>query len=199
MLITDIFFSNGGLGLLAFFVFVWLVVTSILSLLSGWFLLMRRFPDHPTEKSLITLKGQSGTMGIGVSMNRVLRISATPMGLRIGIPKMCGPFCRDFLVPWSAIHVSRKRSFLWPCAELTFGLDNGRLKIDSHVADRIWRVVPENWPENGSPPEPETRVRIFVDIFRWGLVVTGLASAFFFFVPRFMGADDGPSPLVAIL
>lgn len=50
-----------------FFVSLWLAVTTILAVLSGWFRLMARFPNQTVEP-LLRIRGQSGSMGLGVSM-----------------------------------------------------------------------------------------------------------------------------------
>ena len=49
------------------FALLWLAVTTVLGVLSGWFSLMRKYPDRP-ENPLYQLKRQSGSMGLGVGM-----------------------------------------------------------------------------------------------------------------------------------
>jgi nitrate/nitrite transporter NarK len=75
-----------------FFVVVWLTVTTVLALLSGWFRLMAAYPDQSIEP-ILRLRGQSGTMG-GVSMRSVLTLSVCPTGLRVGMMRLFGLFCR---------------------------------------------------------------------------------------------------------
>ena len=179
---------------------MWLGVTSLLSLLSGWFHLMLRFPNHPDEIPLLALKEQSGTMGVGVGMNRVLRLSACRSGLRIGMFRLLGPFCRDIFVPWSEISISRKTYFGWQYAEMRFGGSFWRLGIAGHIADRLWRAIPDSWPEKGTPPAPETDQKVISDILKTWAMTTTLAAAFFLIVP-FLVAPVGSRPpvLVAIL
>src|SRR5215469_8569392 len=50
-----------------FFAALWLTVTTVLAVLSGWFRLMARFPNQSAEP-LLRVRGQSGSMGLGVSM-----------------------------------------------------------------------------------------------------------------------------------
>jgi hypothetical protein len=60
----------------------------------------------------------------------VLKFSVCPSGLRIGIMRIFGPFCRDFLVPWNEITVTRSDRVFWTVAKLSFGQPlNGNLKV----------------------------------------------------------------------
>jgi hypothetical protein len=86
---------------LLFFATLWFAVTTLLGVMSNWFVLAQRYPDRK-EEALLTLRGQSGSMGLGVRMNHILKISVCPSGLRIGMSRVFGPFCRDFFVPWEA-------------------------------------------------------------------------------------------------
>ena len=101
------------------FPLLWFAVTMILSFLSGWFGLMERYPDRD-EISVVTLANQSGSLGF-VSMRGILKLSVCPSGLRIGIMRIFGPFCRDFLVPWNEITVTRSDRVFWKVAKLSFG------------------------------------------------------------------------------
>ena len=74
----------------AFFILMWLGVTTLLSWKSGWFKLMRRYPDQD-ETSVLVLRNQSGSMG-GVSMRNILQLEVCPSGLRISIFRIFGPF-----------------------------------------------------------------------------------------------------------
>jgi|SRR5580692_347526 len=113
---------------------IWFAATMILSVLSGWFGLMERYPDHD-EKAIVTLANQSGSLGL-VSMRGILKLSVCPSGLRIGIMRIFGPFCRDFVVPWNEITVTRSDRFLWKVAKLSFGQpSNGNLKVLAEVAE----------------------------------------------------------------
>ncbi|MFZ0124314.1 MAG: hypothetical protein WAL48_09005, partial [Xanthobacteraceae bacterium] len=56
-----------------FFASLWLAITTVLAVFSGWFRLMARFPNQ-TESPLLRIRGQSGSMGSmgGVSMHGIL-------------------------------------------------------------------------------------------------------------------------------
>ena len=183
-----------------FFASLWLGITTVLGVLSGWFLLMFRYPDQYDGEPLLVLKWQSGTMGLGANMNGILKLSACRSGLRVGMLRIFGPFCRDFFVPWSELTVTRKKVFFWDYAELRFGQSFPKLGLSGRVADKLWAAVPDGWPEGGSPPAPETRDQAVRDVVKKWALTTAVASAFFIIVPRVTGAGDGGMPVpVAIL
>jgi putrescine transport system ATP-binding protein len=195
--LTDLIEHNLAMFFPLFFAALWLMVTALLGLLSGWFRLMVNFPDQTVEP-ILRIRGQSGTMGLGVRMNGILTLSVCPSGLRIGMMRLFGPFCRNFFVPWESMVVIRKTTLIWPVAELLFGNPVvGRLSISVHVADRMARSAMGRWPESG-PFAEETRG----DVFRRLLTQWGLATSFaaVFFYPRSTGSCaewNSPANLVS--
>jgi len=134
------------------FPLLWFAVTMLLSVISGWFGLMERYPDHG-ETALAVLANQSGSLG-AVSMRGILKLSVCPSGLRIGIMRIFGPFCRDFFVPWNEITVTRGDRFFWKQAKMSFGQPPiGNLTVLADIADRLARAAGNHWPEPGSFPE----------------------------------------------
>lgn len=130
-----------------FFVALWLFVTAILSVASGWYKLMSRFPDR-SETPLLQLSMQSGSMGRGVNFNNILRLASCPSGLRVGVLKLFGVFARDFLVPWNEIQVRRYKWLMFELAELKFGNPEvGKLTLRASVADKLAAAYPKKWPE----------------------------------------------------
>ncbi len=179
-----------------FFVLMWLMVTTLLGLLSGWYFLMHKYPNRE-EEELLKLKYQSGLMGLGVGMRGVLNISVCPSGLRIGIIKIFGIFCRDFFVPWEEIKVNRKDWYFWQTVNLRFGNSAlGKLSISAHIADRLARSALGHWPEVGPFPE-ETNNHVFMSVVKQWAAVTLLAALFFIGVPR-IAAPNGTSPPVSV-
>src|SRR5262245_17812754 len=98
---------------------VWLMATTVLGLLSGWFKLVAEYPDQAIEPNQ-RLRGQSGRIGL-VSMRGILTLSVCTSGLRVGMMRFFGPFCRYFFVPWERIAVVRTTTLFSPAAELQFG------------------------------------------------------------------------------
>jgi hypothetical protein len=181
-----------------YFALLWFGVTSLLGYLSGWYSLMRRYPNN-AEPATLTLKNQSGALGF-VNMRSILNLSVCPSGLRISMMRVFGPFCRDFFVPWAMISVSRRDRFLWRTAVLTFAPDgDGRLSLPAEVADRLARAASPHWPEPGPFPE-ETNADAGSRIFKQWVATTGIAAAFFLIVPRVVApAGAAPPAIVAIL
>jgi hypothetical protein len=181
-----------------FFVLMWLAVSIILGIFSGWYLLMTRYPNRE-EEELLSLKRLSGSMGLGVRMNRILSISVCPSGLRIGMMRVFGVLSRDFFVPWQEISVNRKDGFFGQSAELRFGNPStGRLRIPSHIADRLARASLGRWPEPGPFPE-ETKTQVLVSIATKWIAVTLFAATFFVVAPRMTSPHADVPVSVAIL
>jgi hypothetical protein len=180
-----------------FFIGLWLLMTIVFGLMSGWYGLMSRFPNRP-ETPIRRFKNLSGSMGAGVNMSGILKISVCPSGLRIGIWRIFGPFCRDFFVPWSQLRVIRRNRILWQVAELNFGSSRaGRLKIEGYMANRLARAAAERWPEAGSFP-PESAGQAFFGVFIQWLAVTTFAGLFFFLAPRLAGGSETTFPPIWI-
>jgi hypothetical protein len=182
-----------------FFVALWLTVTTVLALLSGWFRLMEQYPDQSIEP-ILRLRGQSGSMGSGVGMQGILVLSVCPTGLRVGMMRIFGPFCGDFFVPWESIAVIRKRIQFWPVAKLQFGNPVvGTLSISAGTADKIARAAMGHWPEAGPFPE-EKRGDTFRRLLGQWAVITSFAALFFILVPLAVAPSGARPPiLVAIL
>jgi hypothetical protein len=182
-----------------YFIALWLGLSTVVGWLSGWFKLMSQYPDQ-NEPALFRIVGQSGTLSSWVGMHGVLRFSVCPSGLRVGMLRLFGPFCRDFLVPWQDITVSRRTRLFWSFADLQFGNPIvGRLTISGQLADRLAREADGRWPEAGSSPPPAHSslvTRLFV---QWALLTCG-AALFFTIVPR-LAVPTGQHPpiLVAVL
>src|ERR1700733_12498716 len=109
------------------FPLLWLLVSAILGFFSGWYSLMRAFPDRSYEEPVAVFKRESGRLG-PVSMSGILKLSPCLSGLRVGIMKVFGPFHNEFLVPWDLIGVSRTKVLGTEYSELSFGT-YGRLRI----------------------------------------------------------------------
>jgi hypothetical protein len=181
-----------------FFAALWLTVTTVLAVLSGWFRLMARFPNQ-TMEPLLRIRGQSGSMGLGVSMRGILTLSVCPSGLRVGIMRVFGPFCRDFFVPWEALSVTRKTVLFWPVAKLQFGSPGvGSLSIPAHVANRLARAALGRWPEAGPFPEEKHHDTLRRLLTQWA-AITCVAALFFTLVPLAVGPTGARPPIVVAI
>ncbi len=176
------------------FVGLWLTVTTVLGFLSGWYRLASQYPDRP-EEPLLTLKGQSGMLGI-VGMRGILNLSACPSGLRVRLMRLFGPFSPALFVPWGEISVDRKDRWFQRTAVLTFQTGGGRLSIPENAANRLASAVPAAWPEPGPFPQPSDR-DLRSRLFKGWLAATAVASVFFLLVPRLV-APTGARPPAAV-
>jgi hypothetical protein len=190
--------SNLAIFFPLYFAALWLTVTTLLAALSGWFGLMARYPDR-TDVPSLRIRGQSGMMGLGVGMHGILTLSVCPSGLRVGMMRVFGPFCRSFFVPWEDIAVIRKKMIVWPFAELRFGTPAvGKLRISAHVADRLARAASRHWPEAGSFPE-EKRGAVVRSLFVQWAAVTSFAALFFSLVPLAVAPSGSRPPIVVAI
>lgn len=182
-----------------FFISLWFIITSLLGFFSGWYSLMRKYPNR-NESALLQLKHLSGLMGFWVGLNNVLNISVCPSGVRIGIMRVFGIFCRDFFAPWEEIRVERKNRFFGQVAELQFGNPIlGRLSISAHIADRLGRSSMGRWPEAGAFPV-ESNCKVLISIFKEWAFITSIAALFFILAPRIVESKSNFPPIsVAIL
>lgn len=108
-----------GIGIPAFFVLLWLIVTSVIVAVSGWGRLSRRFPARDDSPHL-SLTGQTGALGASL-FKKLLRLEACPLGLRVGMSRLIGPFHRSFEIPWGEISVEPTTPFHVPRVLLRFG------------------------------------------------------------------------------
>lgn len=177
-----------------FFIGMWLAVTLLLGLFSGWFSLQSRYPNND-EPALLKLSRQSGSMGAGVAMNGILKLSACPSGLRIGIWRMFGLFQRPFLVPWDEITATSKTMFFMPMARLSLGHPNiGNLTIDARSWERLSAHSPAK-ARRGDEFEPVTSGQmVHALLLQWALISAG--GAVFFTIVSQLVPDSAPVPVV---
>lgn len=174
-----------------FFISLWLFVTSLLGLLAGWFSLQKHYP-RGDDDALLTLRGLSGRMGmVGVNFSGVLRLSACPSGLRVGLFRLFGPFQRPFTVPWNAIDAQPKASFFFPMVRLGLGRPEiGTLTISRSVWARLAAASPAHAMAAEAMVDGQKIRRGF--LVQW-IAITVLAGSFFFFASR-LGPDPVPVP-----
>lgn len=177
-----------------FFVGMWLSVTTIFGLISGWFNLQQRFPDDGNEEPLLKLASQSGSMGFGVSMSGILRLRAYRSGLGVRISRLFGPFQKPLKIPWSEIQAQSSNSFLVPMAKLQLGRSSGgTLKISARSWARLVDVAQQPTVAAIQMPTAVHVSRLSMArgmLLQW-LILTGLAASFFYFAPRLNGGEHG--------
>lgn len=135
-----------------FFSVLWLGITSLLGLLSGWFRLQRAFPDQIEQQPIAQLRGQTGMMGglalMPVNFKHCLRLDVCPTGLRVAVTRLLGPFQRPFFVPWSNIAAERGKFLFGTFYRLNFGVPAvGALSLHVGAAQKIAAASPLRLPD----------------------------------------------------
>ena len=121
------------------FVGFWLLITTLLGLLSGWFNLQQWYPDEGTDEPVLKLKRQSGQVGI-VNFNNALTLSVYRTGLGIRVPRIFALFSKPLLIPWTEIEASATKSLWVRLVRLDLGKPaNGKLV----VREKLWAKLAE--------------------------------------------------------
>jgi len=121
-----------------FFIGMWLIVTFLLGVMSGWFNLQQWYPDEGNDEPLLKLRWQSGTMGMGVNFNNALTLGACRSGLQIRVPRFIGLFSKPLLIPWTEIEASEKKTWFIKLVRLALGKPaNGRLILRAKTWARL--------------------------------------------------------------
>lgn len=124
------------------FIGLWLLVTRLLSAMSGWDTLQDRYPDR-ADPPLLALRFQSGTMGRGVNYGNCLTLTATRIGLRVATWRIFGLFSSPFLVPWSEIRAEPGRMLFMHTVRLRFGNpEQGQLTLRRGTWERLLEASP---------------------------------------------------------
>jgi len=197
---TDVFVRYPYLFPL-FFVLMWFVATSMIAAMSGWFVLQSRYPDQP-ETPIRRWSMVSGRLGPLASYRGCLTLAVCPSGLRIGVWRIFGPFCRSFLVPWSDLRLERlglwTRLVIGPAS--TGEAAVGTLNVSDWLASELAAAAGASWPEAGGAvtmPSPWSVGRKL--LLQWLLISVG-AALFFTLAPRLLSSAARSMPVaVAIL
>jgi hypothetical protein len=170
-----------------FFGGMWLLITTVLAFMSGWFGLQEWYADDGSEEPLLRLGWQSGVMGFGVHLNGVLTLGACRSGLSVRIWRIFGPFQKPLLIRWSEITAEPSRSFFTEMVKLGFGNpENGSLKISAASWSKLVAAAGQvaNVPLPAAPIVSRRSIatRLFLE---WVVITVGTA-AFFYLAPRFI-------------
>ncbi|MCG8649423.1 MAG: hypothetical protein MI861_06305 [Pirellulales bacterium] len=80
---------------------VWCVVSFLMSRISGWHRLARRYPDQPVRGDVARMR--SGKIG-GISYYSCLTFRASEQGLRVSVALPFRIGHRPFYIPWDEFH-----------------------------------------------------------------------------------------------
>ena len=171
------------LGLPIFIVGLVFVAGWAMGAQSGWYGLMRLYPDR-IEKPIRVFNGQTGWMNGGLSFNGILTLSVCPSGLRVSVPRIVGPFSLPYFIPWSDIRVYRLTEYFMPAARMEFGEPaKGKLSVRVTTANRLARAAGKNWPEPGPFPFETTGHILAGVILQWA-ALSVIGAAFLTVLPR---------------
>jgi hypothetical protein len=131
--------------ILVTFTGLWLFVITILSYISGWAALAKRYP-YGNDFEGQTWKWQSGTMR-GTNFNSCLTIGSSARGLYLGLIAPLRFRNPALLVPWNEIAISRKQRFLMQMVCLELGRE---LRIPFWIrpglAETLRSAAGGSWP-----------------------------------------------------
>jgi hypothetical protein len=179
-----------GIGFSFFFAGVWLAATTMLGFMSGWFKLQQWF-EAPADEPLLKLRGQSGSMGIGVSFGGCLTLSAHRRGLGVAVWRIFGPFQRPFLVPWNEIEAQPSKTLFTPMTKLSLGKPAaGTLKISVGSWARLVEAAGPVVSRSIASVSPPTRASVARGLFFEWFVIAAFFAAFFIFAMRSTGEAD---------
>ena len=126
-------------AVVVFVVFVWLLITCLLSYFAGWHLLMRTY-GKPEGTARTRQRLEWAVMGKDVSYKNVLLISAYQGGLGLEQSRFFGPFARPLMIPWKEVSSSVEGA----------ESEHVRLKFGDHeqatlvVTNQCWQAIEQS-------------------------------------------------------
>jgi hypothetical protein len=129
-----------------YFLALWLLVGTIISLVGGWFSLSRiyrtRVPFNGTKWG-----GQSGQMRWLANYNNVLTLGANQEGLYLTCMFLFRFMHPPLLIPWSEIKVRTKKGWVFDYVIFTMGRELAiPLRIRVKLAERLRNEAGNGWP-----------------------------------------------------
>jgi hypothetical protein len=128
---------------------IWLVVTFLLSYISGWVYLARHYrAARPFAGRFERIRAsQMGPLGPFGGARNALYLGIDPHGLHLRMFILFRVNCRDMFVPWSEITVTRGRSFFRDYLEFHFRREPKiGVRIFGHAGDVIKALAGPAWP-----------------------------------------------------
>ncbi len=99
------------IGFIAYFCALWIVVCIVISFVSGWWSLSRRYRTEYTPST--TINWASGTFRHIVGYHNVLRMTSNTEGLHLSVIKLFRLGHPPLFIPWSEIEVQPEKRFLF--------------------------------------------------------------------------------------
>lgn len=130
-----------------FFVTIWCTICFVLSRVSGWSLLAKRFRADSRFPGRIW-GWQSARMRWGCNYNNCLTFGSAPSGLYLSIMFLFRIGAPSLLIPWPEVTFWRRRKFLFfRFVELRLGREEQvPLMMRARLADALKSAAGSNWP-----------------------------------------------------
>ena len=125
------------IGFTVYFCTIWIVACIMISFMSGWWSLSRRYRAESTPST--TVNWASGTFRRIVGYHNVLRITSNAEGLYLSVIKPFRLGHPPLFIPWSEVDIRPEKSFLF-LRRRTFLFDRTKripLTLRSTIADKI--------------------------------------------------------------
>jgi len=131
---------------LIYFLFLWFLVATIISLVGGWFALAKLYRTRATFNGA-KRRMQSGRMGWLANYNNVLTIGVSQQGLYLASIFLFRFMHPPLLVPWNEIKVRRSTGWVFEYVTLTMGRDLAiPLRIRGKLAAKLREAAGNWWP-----------------------------------------------------
>lgn len=132
------------IGFAIFGSLLWLVITCLLGVMSGWLGLREAYADNPNEPAIERFGGVSGSMGRfppgGVQYGFGLTIDVCESGMRLSAPRFLSPLSRPVIIPWKDIKPEKAFGY----TRLVFGEPEvGILRLRNGLFDKISASAPD--------------------------------------------------------
>jgi hypothetical protein len=127
-------------------IFMWLLVGAIISLISGWFSLAKVYRTGSAFDGA-KWRMQSGRMRWFVGYNNVLTIGASQQGLYLASMFLFRFMHPPLLVPWSEIKVQKKKGLVFEYVTFTMGRELAiPLRIRGKLGTNLQQAAGSAWP-----------------------------------------------------
>jgi hypothetical protein len=130
-----------------YFLGLWLLVSTVISVMSGWFSLGEKFRNRVAFNGK-KWWGQSGQMRWLTNYTGCLILGANSQGLYLGALFLFRFMHPPLLVPWGEIRVRRTTRWLFgESVTFTMGHELGvNLRISGKLADKLRKSAEDDWP-----------------------------------------------------
>jgi hypothetical protein len=129
-----------------YFLCLWVLVSAIISFVSGWFSLARvyraRIPFQGARWRL-----QRGKMRYLVGYNNILAIGVSQQGLYLAVLSLFRFMHPPLLIPWSEVKVRKKKGWVFESVTFTLGHELAiPLRIRGKLGENLREAAGSSWP-----------------------------------------------------